>query len=154
MIDPMWEVAPTRAIAVTFTKFLLEPFEHIGRAPGLFVRAPLKELPVQMWPIALAFMFLVFILVLVMAFGYNIRLPVWFGLESSDRKHTQSVANMNKHMEVLEKYDLHTLRHFKTKPSIRWSARTAGNRPRRARRVACVTTSKSSVIKMMNAFHA
>jgi Tfp pilus assembly protein PilO len=149
----MWEVAPTRAVAVTFTKFLLEPLEHIGRALSRFMRAPLEELPVQMWPIALAFMFLVVILVLVMAFGYNIRLPLWFGLEQSDRKHIESVANMNKQIQKrLKKYVLHTLRQLKNE-TVYSLVYTNSRQPSKTSNMCGLCNNiKSLVIKMMNVF--
>ncbi|XP_072500317.1 chloride channel CLIC-like protein 1 isoform X4 [Notamacropus eugenii] len=46
LVNPIWLVPPTKALAVTFTNFVTEPLKHIGQGAGEFVRALMKEIPV------------------------------------------------------------------------------------------------------------
>ena len=71
MVVINWMLCIYQAIAVTLTKFFVEPLEHIGRSLGKFIRAPLEDLPVQMWPIVLIFLVIVFTLAMIMGFGYQ-----------------------------------------------------------------------------------
>ncbi|XP_039696976.1 chloride channel CLIC-like protein 1 isoform X2 [Pteropus medius] len=46
LVNPIWLVPPTKALAVTFTNFVSEPLKHIGKGTGEFIRALMKEIPV------------------------------------------------------------------------------------------------------------
>ncbi|XP_058394662.1 chloride channel CLIC-like protein 1 isoform X4 [Diceros bicornis minor] len=46
LVNPIWLVPPTKALAVTFTNFVTEPLKHIGKGAGEFIRALMKEIPV------------------------------------------------------------------------------------------------------------
>ncbi|XP_064138531.1 chloride channel CLIC-like protein 1 isoform X3 [Loxodonta africana] len=46
VVNPIWLVPPTKALAVTFTNFVTEPLKHIGKGTGEFIRALMKEIPV------------------------------------------------------------------------------------------------------------
>lgn len=46
LVNPIWLVPPTKALAVTFTNFVTEPLKHIGKGMGEFIRALMKEIPV------------------------------------------------------------------------------------------------------------
>ena len=43
MVDPLLEVTPTMALAETFTAFVVQPLEHLGRHIGKFFNALLHE---------------------------------------------------------------------------------------------------------------
>ncbi|XP_007948708.1 chloride channel CLIC-like protein 1 [Orycteropus afer afer] len=46
VVNPIWLVPPTKALAVTLTNFVTEPLKHIGKGSGEFIRALMKEVPV------------------------------------------------------------------------------------------------------------
>ncbi|KAM9108485.1 chloride channel CLIC-like protein 1 isoform 1-T4 [Megaptera novaeangliae] len=46
LVNPIWLVPPTKALAVTFTNFVTEPLKHIGKGVGEFIKALMKEIPV------------------------------------------------------------------------------------------------------------
>ncbi|KAM5256371.1 chloride channel CLIC-like protein 1 [Ctenodactylus gundi] len=46
VVNPIWLVPPTKALAVTFTNFVTEPLKHIGKGTGEFIKALMKEIPV------------------------------------------------------------------------------------------------------------
>ncbi|XP_029988095.1 chloride channel CLIC-like protein 1 isoform X2 [Sphaeramia orbicularis] len=48
MVNPILLVPPTKAISVTITTFITEPLKHIGQGISEFLRALLKDLPVQL----------------------------------------------------------------------------------------------------------
>lgn len=66
---------------MTVTKFVVEPLEHIGQAVGKLIHGTMRELPVQLWPFALAFLCLMTIFILTLVFGYRIKLFYLFGIE-------------------------------------------------------------------------
>ncbi|XP_028613132.1 chloride channel CLIC-like protein 1 [Grammomys surdaster] len=46
LVNPIWLVPPTKALAITFTNFITEPLKHIGKGTGEFIKALMKEIPV------------------------------------------------------------------------------------------------------------
>ncbi|KAM6217112.1 chloride channel CLIC-like protein 1 [Rhynchocyon petersi] len=46
LVNPIWLVPPTKALAITFTNFVTEPLKHVGKGIGEFIRALMKEIPV------------------------------------------------------------------------------------------------------------
>lgn len=99
-VDPWGEVPPTKAIAVTLTKFILEPLEHIGEAVGKMLEACVKDLPVQLWPVSLGLIIIGFLMTLIMCFGYKINLFYLLGMEPSNNP--SLTANEKKLMKKLE----------------------------------------------------
>jgi hypothetical protein len=79
MIDPLLEVTPTMALAETFTAFIVQPMEHLGRHIGKFFNALLQETSWLSSPVILSFVFIAILLCLVMLFGYRFRLPFFLG---------------------------------------------------------------------------
>uniref|UniRef100_A0A8D0C822 Chloride channel CLIC-like protein 1 n=1 Tax=Salvator merianae TaxID=96440 RepID=A0A8D0C822_SALMN len=66
LVNPIWLVPPTKALAVTFTNFVSEPLKHVGKGIGEFLRALMKEIPVLLHiPV------LVIIAVAVLSFCYG-----------------------------------------------------------------------------------
>ena len=61
-----------QAIAVTITKFFLEPLEHIGQSVSLLIRGMLQDLPLHVWPIALLVLFIFVLLIMTMFAGYRV----------------------------------------------------------------------------------
>ncbi|XP_037584043.1 chloride channel CLIC-like protein 1 isoform X3 [Cebus imitator] len=45
LVNPIWLVPPTKALAVTFTTFVTEPLKHVGKGSGEFIKALMKEIP-------------------------------------------------------------------------------------------------------------
>ncbi|CAH1261312.1 CLCC1 [Branchiostoma lanceolatum] len=81
VVDAFWEVTPTKAFAVTLTKFFLEPMEHVGRSFSKFFEGVFHDLPVQLWPFAFLAMMLMSLLLMIMAAGYSINVPFIFSLQ-------------------------------------------------------------------------
>ena len=79
MIDPLLEVTPTMALAETFTAFIVQPMEHLGRHIGKFFNALLQETSWLSSPVILSFVFIAILLCLVMIFNYRFRLPFFLG---------------------------------------------------------------------------
>ena len=79
MIDPLLEVTPTMALAETFTAFIVQPMEHLGRHIGKFFNALLQETSWLSSPVILSFVFIAILLSLVMMFNYRFRLPFFLG---------------------------------------------------------------------------
>lgn len=65
MTDPIWEVAPTKAIMATITRLILEPVEHVGEAISKFIKATLHNLPIYLWPVVLVLISVVFVMTVV-----------------------------------------------------------------------------------------
>ncbi|KAK7889457.1 hypothetical protein WMY93_025017 [Mugilogobius chulae] len=79
MVNPILLVPPTKAISVTITTFITEPLKHFGQGISEFLRALLKDLPIQL-QIPVLFTIVLSILVVVYtsvpaAFQYGITAP-------------------------------------------------------------------------------
>ncbi|XP_078675152.1 chloride channel CLIC-like protein 1 [Branchiostoma floridae x Branchiostoma belcheri] len=81
VVDAFWEVTPTKAFAVTLTKFFLEPMEHIGRSFSKFFEGVFHDLPPQLWPFAFLAVMLMSLLLMIMLAGYSINIPFIFNLQ-------------------------------------------------------------------------
>uniref|UniRef100_A0A8C7C797 Chloride channel CLIC-like protein 1 n=1 Tax=Neovison vison TaxID=452646 RepID=A0A8C7C797_NEOVI len=46
LVNPIWLVPPTKALAVTFTNFVTEPLKYVGKGAGEFIKEFMKEIPV------------------------------------------------------------------------------------------------------------
>ena len=71
----------SQALAVTVTKFAVEPLEHIGVAVRKFILAMLYDVPYTLYPFLLVFAMLLVLMVLLLSFGYRIKLFYLLGLE-------------------------------------------------------------------------
>ncbi|XP_052774071.1 chloride channel CLIC-like protein 1 isoform X1 [Mya arenaria] len=83
MIDPVIKVPPTKAIGVTFVRFFVAPLKDVGAAMSEFIRALLIDLPLTLYPIAIAMVSIFLFMILFMWFGYSIRLPFFLTIERS-----------------------------------------------------------------------
>ncbi|XP_064003182.1 chloride channel CLIC-like protein 1 isoform X2 [Pogoniulus pusillus] len=45
LVNPVWLVPPTKALAITITNFVTEPLKHVGEGVGEFIKALMKEIP-------------------------------------------------------------------------------------------------------------
>ncbi|XP_033738950.1 chloride channel CLIC-like protein 1 [Pecten maximus] len=81
LINPFLKVPPTKALAVTFVRFFVSPLKDVGEALGEFLRALLIDLPITLYPIAIATVTIFFFLLLFMWMGYSIRLPFFLSIE-------------------------------------------------------------------------
>ncbi|XP_021354685.1 uncharacterized protein LOC110451148 [Mizuhopecten yessoensis] len=81
LISPFLKVPPTKALAVTFVRFFVTPLKDVGEALGEFLRALLIDLPITLYPIAIAAVTIFFFLFLFMWMGYSIRLPFFLSIE-------------------------------------------------------------------------
>ncbi|XP_066482736.1 chloride channel CLIC-like protein 1 isoform X2 [Tiliqua scincoides] len=66
LVNPIWLVPPTKALAVTFTNFITEPLKHIGQGIGEFIKALMKEIPML-----LQIPVLILLIVAVLGFCYG-----------------------------------------------------------------------------------
>ena len=74
MVHPMWTVPPIKAVVITVTKFFVDPLEIIGIGMGEFVKATLRGLPVQLWPVVLVATICIFLVVLFLLCGYKVNI--------------------------------------------------------------------------------
>ena len=87
LVDPLWEVTPTMAVAETLTLFIVQPLEPFGKHLGKFFTSLLTELSWLSSLPVLVFVFCLILLILVMLFGYKVRLPFLLGsLEPQSRQ--------------------------------------------------------------------
>ena len=75
LVDPLWEVTPTMAVAETLFVFVMQPLEQIGLHLGKFFSALVST---QSWLTlvpTLIFCFILIFLLTIMIFRYRVRLP-------------------------------------------------------------------------------
>ncbi|XP_068726120.1 chloride channel CLIC-like protein 1 [Montipora capricornis] len=75
LVDPMWEVSPSRAISATLASIVAQPFEHIAEAIGKSFRALFREVPVQWQPFVFIAVILIIIIGMFTISGMQVRLP-------------------------------------------------------------------------------
>ena len=99
LVDPLWEVTPTMAVAETLVVFVMQPMEKIGLHLGKFFTALLST---QSWftmiPV-LVFAFVLFFLLFIMIFKYQVRLPF---LMATFEPHTQPDNQSAQQVLILE----------------------------------------------------
>lgn len=83
MIDPFLKVPPTKAVGVTFVRFFLSPLKDVGASLSSFIRELLIDLPLTLYPVAMAMVTVFLFLILFMTFGYSLRLPFFLSIEPS-----------------------------------------------------------------------
>ncbi|XP_046552278.1 chloride channel CLIC-like protein 1 [Haliotis rubra] len=92
LIAPLWRATPTQALSRTFIRFFVSPLQDIGEALREFLVGLLKDLPAQLWPVALGGVALFFFLFLFMYFRYSVRLPFWLlSIEPGQREDNSNV---------------------------------------------------------------
>ncbi len=79
LVDPLWEVSPTMAVAETIVQFIVLPLEHLGKHLGRFFSSLLGELSWLSSTPVLLFVFVAITLILIMAFGYRFKFPLCLG---------------------------------------------------------------------------
>ena len=89
LVDPLWEVSPTMAVAETIVQFIVLPLEHLGKHLGRFFSSLLGELSWLSSTPVLLFVFVATMLILIMAFGYRFNFPLFLG---SFEPHRHSAA--------------------------------------------------------------
>ncbi|XP_007485139.1 chloride channel CLIC-like protein 1 isoform X1 [Monodelphis domestica] len=83
LVNPIWLVPPTKALAVTFTNFVTEPLKHIGQGTGEFMRALMKEIPVLLH---IPVLIILALGVLGFCYGTGKSVGVWRHLRDSERE--------------------------------------------------------------------
>jgi hypothetical protein len=94
-IDPLWEVPPSKALAVTVTKFFLEPAGHIGEALNHLLVASFRDLPFYLFIPMFILIIVGGVIVMLIVSGYRIRTP-FFSIEPHHR--TGQLETENKYL--------------------------------------------------------
>jgi hypothetical protein len=81
-------------VAVTLTKFIVEPFEHIGVGIKRFMLAMVEDVPFVLNPIFLVFGMTLIVLILIFISGYKINICHLIGLEPT-RQNPQLTARIH-----------------------------------------------------------
>ncbi|KAL3868652.1 hypothetical protein ACJMK2_041431 [Sinanodonta woodiana] len=76
LIDPVWKITPTKAIAVTIVRFFVSPLKDVGASMREFTISVFHDLPIQLYPIAIVMIGLFLFLFLFMSCGYSLHLPL------------------------------------------------------------------------------
>ncbi|XP_077969127.1 uncharacterized protein LOC120334908 [Styela clava] len=125
LISPHIRVTPTKVIAVTLTRFLVEPMEHIGTAFSKSFKNVFQGLPITLWIPAFIFVVLIilgFLLIISVFFGYNFsfNLPFWTGLQMGPQQTLQHNPQLDmvlednrRHIDQLQE----TIRELRERPS-------------------------------------
>ncbi len=101
LIHPLFRVPPTKAIAVTFVRFWLDPLKEVGSGVGDFIEALLEDLPLTLYPVAILFVVSFSFIFITMWFGYSIQIPFLLTIEQTiDR--TQQSAVIDKLQTLLD----------------------------------------------------
>ncbi|ELU06457.1 hypothetical protein CAPTEDRAFT_228306 [Capitella teleta] len=102
LVDPMWDVPPTKAVAVTLTRFLMEPLEHIALGFKRFIVAMVTDVPVMLYfPLLLFSMFLLFLLLIFLS-GYRVDILYLFSL-SPGNDQRQRIRSLERENESLQR---------------------------------------------------
>lgn len=75
-IDPLWEVPPTQAVAVTLTRFFLEPASYMGRAVREFMMSAFEGLPLFLWVPVYGLIVMLIVLILFCCCRYRVYTPL------------------------------------------------------------------------------
>ena len=130
LIDPIVKVPPTKVMAVTLTKLLLEPLSHFGTTFSITFKNMFSELPVQLWIPAFVFIFVLMVVVVlltsvVLGYSWSLNLPFWTGFQISPaltaiEQPSQVQALLDSSNEIInlkqQLKELHAVLENKTKP--------------------------------------
>ncbi|XP_078484338.1 chloride channel CLIC-like protein 1 [Ciona intestinalis] len=112
LISPFLKVPPTKIIAVTMTRFLLEPLTHIGTSFSLTFKNMFSQLPFQLWIPAFVFIIICMLAVLMfftVCFGYSwtLNLPFWSGFQIAPQQQQQQ--HMQQMLDNNNRHQLHAI---------------------------------------------
>ncbi|KAK7099759.1 chloride channel CLIC-like protein 1 [Littorina saxatilis] len=82
-IDPIVKVSPMEALAVAVVQTVLKPMRTIGTEISEFIRALIKDLPVQWQFVTIVIVFVFIFLALFLSCGYGFRIPFLLAIEPS-----------------------------------------------------------------------
>lgn len=89
VVDPVFKVSIMEALAVTVVQTILKPMRTIGTEMSEFMRALVKDLPVQ-WQLYTVILFFTFTaLAMFLCCGYRLRVPFLLAIEPSRHDQTQ-----------------------------------------------------------------
>lgn len=96
IVDPIVKVSPMEAVAVALVQTLMKPLRTVGSEFSEFMRALLKDLPVQ-WQLVSVIVLCVFItLILLLTCGYRFRVPFLLIIEPAHNAQNTIAALQNK----------------------------------------------------------
>ncbi|KAJ6658401.1 hypothetical protein lerEdw1_020105 [Lerista edwardsae] len=99
LVNPIWLVPPTKALAVTFTNFVTEPLKHIGQGIGEFIKALMKEIPMLL---QIPVLIIMTVAVLGFCYGAGRSVTTLRQLTSQDRQQPPSLGPSDRrHQEQL-----------------------------------------------------
>ncbi|KAL9950481.1 hypothetical protein ACROYT_G042979 [Oculina patagonica] len=75
LVDPIWEISPSKAISATVASIIAQPFEHIAEAIGKSFRALFREVPIQWQPFVFMAVIIIIIIAMFTLSGLQVRLP-------------------------------------------------------------------------------
>lgn len=75
LVDPMWEVSPSRALSATLTTIIAHPFEHFAEAIGKSFCALFREVPAQWQPFVFLAVVLISIFTIFALSGLQVKFP-------------------------------------------------------------------------------
>lgn len=75
LVDPMWEVSPSRALSATFTTIITHPFEDFAEAIGKSFRALFREVPIQWQPFVFLAVVVISIITIFALSGLQVKFP-------------------------------------------------------------------------------
>ncbi|KYO19258.1 chloride channel CLIC-like protein 1 isoform X1 [Alligator mississippiensis] len=101
LVNPIWLVPPTKALAVTFTNFVTEPLKHIGQGIGEFIKGLMKEIPLLLQVPVLIIMALAF---LGFCYGAGRSVNLFRALTSSEREPQSSLPPSDRPKEEPKEY--------------------------------------------------
>ncbi|XP_074642345.1 chloride channel CLIC-like protein 1 [Tubulanus polymorphus] len=110
-VDPFWEVSPPQAVAVSITKFILEPVTHIGESISKFFRSILLHVPPVMYPVVIGCTLVCLFFLLILTFGYRIRLPFFMGAIEPTKQEQTSSKEFVKAIESMKTEIIESVQH-------------------------------------------
>ncbi|XP_021487380.1 chloride channel CLIC-like protein 1 isoform X2 [Meriones unguiculatus] len=104
LINPIWLVPPTKALAVTFTNFVTEPLKHIGKGTGEFIKALMKEIPVLL---QIPVLVIIALAVLSFCYGAGKSVPMLRHLSGPEREPPRALEPDDRRRQKELDYRLH-----------------------------------------------
>ncbi|KAL1772356.1 hypothetical protein HispidOSU_015994 [Sigmodon hispidus] len=104
LVNPIWLVPPTKALAVTFTNFVTEPLKHIGKATGEFIKALMKEIPVLL---QIPVLVIIALAVLSFCYGAGRSVPMLRHLGGHEREPPRAIESDDRRRLKEPDYRLH-----------------------------------------------
>ncbi|CAK9297738.1 unnamed protein product [Gordionus sp. m RMFG-2023] len=100
LLDPFWEITPSYAMAVTITKFVLEPLHHVGSSFNSLIFASFSGLPTHYVLTLLGIVSLFSLSFLLMSFGYKLRLPFFFATLEPSGPHNRIFSGVSNKLSI------------------------------------------------------